>query len=146
MDPRKSLTYRDQWSQVWKWLTLAGCLCQLSLEAMKSLDGRQSHGLCKARIKESSTEEFVCSFFFFFTHFPCRREWLPTCCHPQYCDQLSSNNAKLPLPSEFHWSLASREKEQLARPLADSNLYKNNKRTLNEKYVELKLFKNYFLV
>lgn len=28
---------------------------------------------------------------------------------------------------------------------ADSNLYKNDKRTLNEKYVDLKLFKNYFL-
>lgn len=39
-----------------------------------------------------------------------------------------------------------RKIEQLARALADSNVFKNNKRTLREKYVELKLFKNYILV
>lgn len=145
MDPRKSLTYRDQWSQVWKWLTLAGCLCQLSLEAMKSLDGRQSHGLCKARMNESSTEEF--GFFFFFLHiFHVGESGCQLAIIRSTVTSYRSNNAKLPLPSEFHWRLASREKEQLARALADSNLYKNNKRTLNEKYVELKLFKNYFLV
>lgn len=69
---------------------------------------RQSHGICKARMKNSSTESF------FFAHFPCRKEWLPTSTIFStvfICSSdITNHTIKLFLPSKFHEVLPAMRK------------------------------------